>query len=647
MHTDRVHYYSPYDMSIPMQYERMEEVVKGYEEGKQPESINDYLEMYHILKFVENQVCPSSWTAERLEGIRRYKESVAKYFTQLDAQILIEQFNDIDFDYIESIWQIVDSFKIKNLINEELLRFIVDKEAYLLRDLLKCKWIVEHNNLLIAKFLKENPHTAEWLLDQNVAETFGTQEDLFFPKSLSTKDKDAIIHDYVNSSDANLNYVRLVLYAKRGGELSLLPQTIKDARNKEKILNQEVFEHGVVQHFGLGVGVVSDENAPVKEFKNDEDGTDLFVYNRHVIDKCPDAFIPYYCAKVFEMMAPDGFIRHISKFSEVSVFERIVGIRAKNTYFVSAAFKCADNLSILQMQALNSVLYDKDRSMEGIIKRFYENYLNEVYGYKGLTLTLPSDEKEMVVKIRSLIVEMDAVAHQYDCFVENGSVDNDLIELTPPKKLTETRSLIARRYCLLDKENTDVKQLVHFFFSDQSLLTHVEPCKDMHLRNFYALLEKGINVKYDSYANFQKRDINVLIDKGYLSKDEEGVLICERMSEIRILKHLYEYGACGYWVYSSQERAILDDMVKRGWISFDNHLFTPAERDYYSYYLNNEKFTNGPAIRNNYAHGTTPSYSKAKHEVNYYRLQVLFVMLLLKIAEDLDMKRFLEKKGIK
>ena len=73
------------------------------------------------------------------------------------------------------------------------------------------------------------------------------------------------------------------------------------------------------------------------------------------------------------------------------------------------------------------------------------------------------------------------------------------------------------------------------------------------------------------------------------------------------------------------------------------YLLSPAERDYYSYYLNNEKFTNGHAIRNNYAHGTTPSYSKEKHEVNYYRLQVLFVMLLLKISEDLDMKRFLEK----
>lgn len=61
MHVDRVHFYSSTDLRIPIQYERMEEVVKGYEEGKQPEDINDYLEMFHILQFVEHQVSPFSW----------------------------------------------------------------------------------------------------------------------------------------------------------------------------------------------------------------------------------------------------------------------------------------------------------------------------------------------------------------------------------------------------------------------------------------------------------------------------------------------------------------------------------------------------------------------------------------------------------
>lgn len=87
-------------------------------------------------------------------------------------------------------------------------------------------------------------------------------------------------------------------------------------------------------------------------------------------------------------------------------------------------------------------------------------------------------------------------------------------------------------------------------------------------------------------------------------------------------------------------------MVSIGWIEFDAHLLPPAERNYFSYYLNNEKFTNGPAIRNNYAHGTTPSYFEEKHLHNYLQLLILFVLLLLKISEDLDMKRYLGKYGL-
>lgn len=252
MHTDRVHFYSSTDLSIPMQYERMEEVVKGYEEGKQPENINNYLEMFHVLQFVENQVCPSSWSTERIEGIKRYQAKIARYFSQLKPQAIAEQYEGINFDYQKTIWKIVDTFRFKNLINEELLQFIVGKESFYLRDFLEHKWIVKTYSPLIAKFLKMNPHTAEWLLDQYVADDpLETDHELYFPNALSIKDKDEIIHDYVNSPDANLNYVRLVLAVKRNNSgLSLSPLTVKDARNREKMLKQEVLEHGYVQHLG-------------------------------------------------------------------------------------------------------------------------------------------------------------------------------------------------------------------------------------------------------------------------------------------------------------------------------------------------------------------------------------------------------------
>lgn len=641
---ERVHYYSDYDMSIPMHIDRLADVVGGYEEGKQPGGINDYLEMFHIVQFVEHGKYPEGWDESRVSGIKQYKAKVAAYFSQLKSEDFPVFYKDADIEYESTIWQIIDQFKIKGLITENGLREILKDEAWRLRDLLEFRWIVENNNGLLTQLLKEYGNTAEWLLDQYVAEDkFGNKTTLFFPKSLSLQDKDEIIHRYVNSDDANLNYVRLVLQAKRSSEFSLSPQTIKDARIRERELNEEILKYGCVHVTSYGVTLTNKLDAPVKELQKKEDGSSLFVYNKNLIDACQYSFIIYYCGMVFEFTDEYGFISLISKMSDVDTIERVVGLVAKNAYFITSVFRIGEDIAHLQMQALEAALKDTDRSIEGAIKFFYEDYLKSAYSYDGFSLTLPKKDDNLILKIRSLAIEMDSVAHQYNCYVKHGSIDQDIIELEAPCKITETKSLISHRYCVQNKNNNDIWYLIRLFFGSQSMLHYVEPCKDMHLRNFYALLKKGIDVKYNSYKFYQKQDIDYLIKNGYLLIDEHGILRCDKMKEIEILRHLYIYGACSYWGYPKEERAILDEMVSKGWIEYDNHLLSPAERDYFSYYLNNEKFTNGPAIRNNYAHGTTPSYSEKKHMQNYLQLLVLFIMLLLKISEDLDMKRYLGK----
>lgn len=644
---ERVHYYSDYDMSIPLHIERMANVVRGYEEGNQPDGINDYLEMYHIVQFIEHGKYPQDWNENKIAAIKQYKGKVATYFSHLQSNDLPVILGEIERGYESSVWQIINQFKIKGLITENGLREILKEKNWLLKDLLEHRWIVEQNQILLTALLKENEHTAEWLLEQYVEEDrFCQHRDLYFPKSLTGTDKDAIIRNYVNSDKANLNYVRLVLTAKRSADFPLHPLTIKAARKKEKALNEAIFAMGAVHVASYGVALTVEQSAPAKERKVDEEGRTMFVYNKKFIDDCKDATVIYYCGQVFEFTEPYGFITLISKDAETDAFEKVTGLHARNAYDLDMAFRMRENMSYLQMQALECALLDTDRNIEGVIKAFYEDFLKTEYGYKSLSLTLPKHDDSLILKIRSLAIEMDAVAHQYDCYVNYGSIDKDIVELTPPQKLTETKSLLSHRYCILNRDNTDVWYLIYLFFGSQSMLFFVEPCKDAHFRNYYEFLENGIEVKYEDYENYQRPDIDRLLEKGYLVKDEKGILRCVKMREVRLLKHLYEYGACSYWGYPKEERMILDDMVSKGWISLDNHLLSPAERDYFSYYLNNEKFTNGPAIRNNYAHGTTPSYSEEKHKKNYFQLLVLFVLLLLKISEDLDMKRYLGKYGL-
>ena len=73
-----------------------------------------------------------------------------------------------------------------------------------------------NNQAALVKLLKENEHTAEWLLQEYVQkDTNGRYERLYFPKSLSIQEKEDIISRYLDRDDPNLNYVRLVLVAKK------------------------------------------------------------------------------------------------------------------------------------------------------------------------------------------------------------------------------------------------------------------------------------------------------------------------------------------------------------------------------------------------------------------------------------------------
>lgn len=65
-----------------MHIDRMWNVVESYEKGVQPADINDYLEMYQIVLFVEHEVYPTGWDEKRIESIKQYKGKIAAFFSK-------------------------------------------------------------------------------------------------------------------------------------------------------------------------------------------------------------------------------------------------------------------------------------------------------------------------------------------------------------------------------------------------------------------------------------------------------------------------------------------------------------------------------------------------------------------------------------
>ena len=82
-------------------------------------------------------------------------------------------------------------------------------------------------------------------------------------------------------------------------------------------------------------------------------------------------------------------------------------------------------------------------------------------------------------------------------------------------------------------------------------------------------------------------------------------------------------------------------MVEEGLLRYDDCLLSPEERHYINFYLNSVEYSNGLQLRNRYSHGATSCINgEAEHKNAYYYFLMIFVILLLKIEEDLRINAF-------
>lgn len=263
-------------------------------------------------------------------------------------------------------------------------------------------------------------------------------------------------------------------------------------------------------------------------------------------------------------------------------------------------------------------------------------------------LSLADVSADWLTKCKAIVPEIDAIAHRYNLYAQTGTVDDDLLRIsTDNVRITEVLSACPGRYYAIKGQPIELCRLFYLFFSDQSMLTFVEPFKESHeYHSFYELItEQDGMISYDSYEEYQHRDIDYLIYAGYLSEGVDGRLYVEKLMEINLLRQLYEFHACPFLLYEPFERELLEEMEKKGWIEKDDHLLTMEERNYFEYYMYNTKYTNGPALRNHYAHGSHADPSKENiHRNAYNRLLALLILELLKIEDDLICQQLVKKE---
>ena len=313
---------------------------------------------------------------------------------------------------------------------------------------------------------------------------------------------------------------------------------------------------------------------------------------------------------LFNLIGEDCLIDLVNKDSETSSLEWAFMGHGKDAYFMNQSCQIRNNLALANINLYSIMLPTIGKRLESLVKNFYEKHFKEDYGYPTLQLTLPAEDVDWVAKCRTIMPELDSVSKQYNLFVEEGDIEPRLFSFEKPLLITETKSLFCNKYYVIKGHSKEILEPMRLLFQTAKILHVVEEVDTTRIHNCYDFIT-SCEVPSSVYKDYRKNMIEIL-----------GCLWRNRI--------------VSYWHHDKSVREMLDKWKDEDLLEIDDHLFCESERNLFSYYLNNEKYTNGPAIRNQYAHGAIPVGDNVQiHTKNYYIFLMLLILFLLKIEDEL------------
>lgn len=653
MDRHRVCYYSQSDLSVGWNLQEIEELMTNFDLSKFVKDINDVLELYHIKKYIDHDNCLLKWEKGYIDSlksmVRSFSGIIVRYLRTILKEELYDYYKLIDWSYTESFWEVVANYDLLDLLDESFLDKVLTEDGNL-RLILQQERIVNK----FAKYLKSkimsNSLSAHILLDQyarsNLNDNGGTY---FFPSSLTSADKEQIIVDFLNQGEPNLNYVRLVMQVKdNANEIILTPKTRLLAQDVERHLNEKFFGKANVTHFACGVECDRSDNIPPTRIGKRENGF-IQVHSWKYIEGLNETEKILVFGNLFGLLGEDCLINLVNKDSETGGLESVLMDCGKDAYFMNQSCRLKNFFALANTNLYSRVLPAMECRLESLVKNFYENHFKEDYGYPALQLALPAEDADWVAKCRTIIPELDSVSKQYNLFVEEGDIDPRLFSLGKPLLPTDAKSLFENKYYVIKRNSLEILEPMMLLFRTAEVLHVVDGFDTTRIHNFYDFIT-SCEVPYSVYKkDYRKDKIDKLITRGYVKIDEKGILRPDNKNAIEILGCLWRNRVVSYWHHNKSVRELLDRWKEDDLLEIDDHLLCESERNLFSYYLNNSKYTNGPAIRNQYAHGVIPVGDDVQvHAKNYFILLMLLILLLLKIEDELRICfRILEDMGEK
>lgn len=636
---NRIEFYSKDDILGGHRLSKAEPILRSA--IKSNYDINDVIELYNIKQYFDNKLYLQSWTQKDIvdfeNKIIEYGKIVGLFMSKINDSNFIFYYEQLLRGYINPFWKLVNDHQTYKRISVENFLSILSNKPHKVRDILIHKNIVTYYDTALKDFLMTYTQGAELLLSFYEEKKDIRSKELHLPKSLSVQDKESIISTYLDAASPNLNYIRLVQIARDRKDFKISDKTRLKAQRKEKEKAEKIFKEQDNAFIEYGVSICFKAQVEDVVQISSENSKMNYTYSLDYIKQNADNYSLFQNFKqLFLYLDEQWRINLVCKKKQLGLFE-VFGIRSRNEYRTGHTFNLSEQTSLCQIVVYGKIINELENSLENILQSVFTSIFQEKYNFaRNARLSMPSMNISYFEKVRLLAPEFETILKQYKLFVEENEIDFDLLQISSSScSIKDIPSLIPNKYIYLNENNQEAVNCSHLFFSDQTPLAYIEPYKEKDYHTFFDLLSKE-QVNYNDYEAYQIPELNYLIEKGFISLDENNYILVESPARILILKDLYDNEFASFCHYGSVYQEEVKQMAVENMIFFESSLFSKPEQSYFNYYLNRSEFTNGLDLRNSYLHGTQPNPAETqKHELAYFRYLKLLILVLLKIEDDL------------
>ncbi|WP_080793621.1 hypothetical protein [Corynebacterium pacaense] len=633
----RVRFFGPNDLATGWFVQRAADLAEQFAPENPPTGAIDILELHNVQQYLEHGFLPVAYGEEQRAlmktRIPQIRGAVARFFSSVDDKNVATVIKDAaegGHDYHGDLLELLGRNKAYERCAAATVLPALSAAGVHLGDILGCKKLVQAYDAEVRTELLNSLRSAEHVISKLLQDD--VRDNIYLPRSFTPEDSRALLEQYIDGEDANLNYVGLIASAKETPAVGIDARLKLRAKRRGEELNVKLFKDNDGMRTGCEVSIADQEEPASAELDKSDGLVCRYTYSRRWLEEtCDNPSILNNFIHLFGFVDRNVLLALPSYPASLSTMERSIGMPGRTDYKIGTVFRMTDASSLLQTRMYHDFLKTKDVDLERVISWFFEEYLVDEFQAENFSFT-PSDAgASHLQKVRHMFAEMESVASQFSLFARDGELDRELLSMGSEQvRYREMSSLLEGKY-LYSTETDEITSILNLLFSDQASVNYIS--EELQGDNGAMLLLNN-NVTYDDFHDFQKPAIDHLIKLGIVDNDGNRVQLVN-VEQYLILSDLFNTQCANYFHLSDRGRAVADAMVSRGWVERRSSLLSEAEGEYFNYFLNAVYFSNGPEFRNKYLHGSqVNTKGDDAHFYTYIIALRLTVALVIKINDE-------------